>query len=135
MTQPRDPTPPGRERDREFIRRLAATYDPGPLSPEARVAFNRALEERLGRRQRARLWLPALGVAAAVLVAAWLASRDTAPVPGAPAGGTVTARAEGSADWEYEELYPTEFNDGAVREDGDFLPDEYRAIASLLDAS
>jgi hypothetical protein len=135
MTQPREPTPPSREREREFIRRLAASYDPGPLSPQARVAFNRTLEERLGRRPRARLWLRALGVAAAVLAAAWLASRDTAPVPGASPEGTVTARAEGSADWEYEALYPTELGEGAGREDGDFLPDEYRAIANLLDAS
>jgi hypothetical protein len=128
--------PPSEEQDREFARRVAASYDPGPLSPEARVAFNRRLDARLARRPRARLWLPALSVAAAALAAAWLASRDTPPLPGpAQPGGAVLARAEGSAAWEYEVLYPTELDDAGALEDGDFLPDEYLAIASLLDAS
>jgi ferric-dicitrate binding protein FerR (iron transport regulator) len=130
MTQP-----PKEEQERRLVERLAASWDPGPLAPGARVAFNQALAARLHRRRRARRWAPALALAgaAAALAAAWLIW-SSAPSFETPAGAQ-TARAGAYADWEYEVLYPTELDGAQTLDDSALLPDEYLALAGLLDAS
>ena len=75
MSLPSDERPKLAREDEGFVKRVAASYAPPPMTATERAAFDEALLGRIRRGQPERRWLVAAGlpaVAAAALAAVWL---------------------------------------------------------------
>ncbi len=103
--------------DRRWIAAVDEAYRPPPNSTAGREAFHERLEARLERRRalRLRALVPACAVAAAVAV--WLA------LPGEP------ERPVESAPVLYAFVDPSL----SAEDTGDYLPEDYQALAALLE--
>ncbi|MDJ0850856.1 MAG: hypothetical protein QNK04_20995 [Myxococcota bacterium] len=124
--------------DARFVERLAASYEPEPLTADERVAFTAALEARLEQRRRATRLLPALAGAMAVAVAAWLVVPRASDSP-APPGSVETLAAApdfeaelGAGQWGLELLGSDTLLEDEEETAGDPLPEDYLAIASVF---
>jgi hypothetical protein len=131
MNAPHDDRPGLSRDEREFVERLAEGYAPPALTAARRNAFDRELERRLARPRRwlAAAWLPA--AAAAALAVAWLAGgrpEATGPRPSPER----TAPILSERDWE-SEIFWGDAAGGAQLDERELLPEEYLAIASVLD--
>jgi hypothetical protein len=109
--------------DEAFAERLAAHYAPPPWTSAERVGFDEALRARVERPQRSEFALPAV-VTAAIAALIW-ASFSLRPVGGEsnPAVPSV---------WENELFLSSDVSPLDDRDDGEALPDDYLAIASLF---
>lgn len=103
--------------DRRLIEAIDRAFRPEPMSPARRAAFRTALDTRLERRSRGRWLAPGAAATAAAALALWIARPEDA-VP-------VQAHASGS------ELYA--FIDPEVPEYTRYLPDDYQALALMID--
>jgi hypothetical protein len=134
---------PGTE-DRRLVDWIDRNYDPGPMGPSERAAFDRALEARLERR-RGPLLLGLVGAAATctVAIALWLftplpdQSEETAP-PLAAAVEEVTRPGEDRYPALYALLYSGLYGDTSeLDETGrlptESLPEDYRLLASAFE--
>lgn len=102
--------------DRVFVDRLASHFVPPPLTPNQRAAFDMVLEERLEKRRRRSVFVPAFATlaAAAAVVVLTLTGRlglsPTNPPTGGNAPVTLATPAMPSADegeidqWAYDLL-------------------------------
>jgi hypothetical protein len=127
--------------EKTVIDRLATHYAPTPMTSARRVAFDRALAERITRRTRVSVLRPVAVVAtawAAVLI--WLTAYHGPHSPNGgerPATGVVAregaAQPAGEANLLTYAYYSAEFYDdeGEGEEEG-FLPDEYEALVSAF---
>jgi len=134
MTANRDERTPLRAKDEEFIERLAARFEPAPLSPARRAAFDAALAERIASRRRSRLLAPALAAAAAAVAVAWfIVPADFDPAAtGRGAGDDIAAEASAAAHWERELFDPSSLFEDDDVDDLEQLPDDYAAIADAF---
>lgn len=126
-----------------FIAQVAAHYTPPPLTPARRVAFDRALAERIARRRQAAFRRSAVSITAVCCAAVllWVAARSSepvAPTAGKPGESVVIEEAERlAADettllllaYESAELSDADGDGG----EEDFLPPEYTGLAAALD--
>ena len=108
--------------ERLFVERLARHYSPPESTPARRAAFDEALRQRLEVPRRGRGLVPAwVGVGAALLLAVGFWTLSEAPrvelVDGA---------------WEYELLLSSDVSPSEDSDEGDYLPDDYLAIASVF---
>jgi hypothetical protein len=107
--------------DRRWVEAVGDAFRPEPLEAQRASAFQRRLVERIERRRRVvRIAAPALALAAAVLVL-WFSVAE----PPAQANGGETL------------LYAFADPDGIAAdlvEPDDYLPEDYRALASLLES-
>jgi hypothetical protein len=111
--------------DEAFVRRIAESYAPAPLTPNRRAAFDAELELRLARdRWRLAPW------AAAVLVAGTAALLVITRLPATPQPSTIAADA---ADTEADEEFVLALAGGSSDDFDRSLPTDYQAIASLLE--
>lgn len=118
--------------DRELVERLAAAFQPAPLSATEGAAFDAALAERIGRRRARRRWvglgwLPA--AAAAALVGVWLVTGDGATPPVAP---EIRSELFPAQAWEEEVLLLDASFESEAEADLQVLPEEYLAIAGAM---
>jgi hypothetical protein len=121
--------------DQEFIERMAASFEPAPMNPARRVAFDEALRARLERPRRRRILVPAFAAAAVTAAVVFLVlSGRFEPFPTDAGGekGVVVAEAETAAQWEYELVYLDELARIEERDDSELLPDDYLAISSVF---
>jgi hypothetical protein len=109
------------DRDAELVRRIAENYRPTQPSPAERVAFRAALDVRIRRRARGRLWIA--GAATAAVAAVLVLVRGSLPV-GAPKA-PVTPVAAIDAD---ETLLAL----ALPASEAQTLPADYQAIEDLL---
>lgn len=105
------------DEDRNWIAAVDEAYRPPAMNAAQRVAFHERLEARLRSRRTLRAaWLvPAL--AGATALAVWLALPET-PQP---------------TDIEEPALYAFIDPSVATEEQGEYLPDDYVALAALLE--
>jgi hypothetical protein len=108
--------------DRRFIDVLRQAYAPSALTPARRGALRQRVEERLERRWRPWVFVPVLGSAVAVAVAAWLALVPPGPPPST----------EETASFAWEETLFLASDPFEVESDVDFVPDDYEAIAAYF---
>ncbi|MEN8183257.1 MAG: hypothetical protein ABFS46_12065 [Myxococcota bacterium] len=113
----------GRGRDeRLFVERVARHYAPPESTPARRAAFDEALRQRLEAPRRGRGLAPALvGVGAALLLAVGVWTASEAPR---------VEVADGA--WEVELLLSSDVSPSEDSDEGDYLPDDYLAIASVF---
>lgn len=124
-----------------FIARVAAHYTPPPLTPAQRIAFDRALAERIARRRQIAFRRSLAGLTAATCGAAllWIATHSFDPVaPMQPRESVVIEGVEGLAADETMLLVLADDSVELSGDDGnggeeDFLPPEYTALAAALD--
>lgn len=110
--------------DRRLIDAIDSTFRPGPMSPTQRVEFRATLDARIARRTHRWVgWVPALASAAALSL--WLVR----PVATPPSQTSLTSLTGAEL---YAFVEPDAGID-AVRESGSYLPDDYRALASLYE--
>ncbi len=112
------------ERDEaEFAKRLAAHYRPQPWTPAERAQFDAELRARIERPPRRGFPLPALA-ALAVALLAWIGF------------GLLPDRNGSSPDvasvWESELFLSSDVSPLDDRDEGEGLPEDYLAIASLF---
>lgn len=112
--------------ERRLVDTIARTYAPEPRSPMQRARFRHAIEDRLDRSR----WSPwslrpalgAAGIALAIALALGLPVRESREmVPGS------------LADGQGEFLMTLALDDSELNGLGDMLPEDYAAIAELLD--
>lgn len=141
MISPNEQYPRLDSEEKEFVERLATHYAPTPMTPAERIAFDEALDTRLRRRQRTRVFVPALAAVAVAGVLFWLAfARSIDPIapqerarPGVVVADPAAADAqEEETRWAYDLFYPSELADADDIEDDVILPDEYLAIDAVL---
>ena len=134
MTGPCDERPPLDRAEEQFVARLAAHYEPKPMTPARRVAWEAALWARLQRPQRRMRLAPALITVAVAVVVAWLTwPRLFMPVPSGRGDPHLSvAGAPNLGQWAYDLLYPRELTDAAERDESAILPDDYRMIAQVF---
>lgn len=117
--------------EERFVRRVADVYQSPPLSPARRVAFGRALEERVARAQRRRggpaLVAGAVVAASALLLFAVMRSPEGEPAPRVALGETAGAGATATP----EEAILALATESVADRDAS-LPDDYAAIESLF---
>ena len=119
----RDERPRIDQEDKGFADRLAAHYAPRPWTSTERVGFDEALRARIERPQRRGLAVPALA-AVAVAALVWVSfSLRPAGEESAPAVASV---------WENELFLSSDVSPLDDRDDGEGLPEDYLAIASLF---
>ncbi len=107
--------------DRSLVAAIDAAFRPAPMRATRRAELRADLHARLDRGSRAWRWLaPALAGAAAL--ALWLVRPVSVPVPAASRAGSEL----------YAFIEPDAAPD-AVGEAGIYLPDDYRAIAALIE--
>ena len=123
MNAPHDERPRLDREAEDFVRRIADAWAPAEMSGAERARFDARLAERLERSRARRVaWWTVAGAAGAagVLLALW------SPPSGPPAR---TAEATGDAEVILALARGTESVDEADAR----LPDDYQAIAALLD--
>ncbi|MCS6925329.1 MAG: hypothetical protein NZ578_05440 [Candidatus Binatia bacterium] len=129
-----------RDEAEAFIAWVAAHYTPPSLTSAQRVAFDRALAERIARRGQTTLHRSVVGIAAVscATVLLWVAARSfdpIAPTAEQPRESVVEEVDRSAANeaallvlaYDSAELYS---DDG---EEENFLPPEYAALAAALD--
>ncbi len=111
------------QRDGEFVDRLEAHYPPRPWTPAERAQFDAELRARIERPPRRGFPLPALA-ALAVALLAWIGF------------GLLPDRNGSSPDvasvWESELFLSSDVSPLDDRDEGEGLPEDYLAIASLF---
>lgn len=112
-----------------FVARVAKAYAPPTATPADAARFEAALASRLARRARPPLAAWLVPAALALVAALLLTTRDRA---GAPAPALVSTPV-GDAAAESEEDALLGLVAGEVRIGSDALPEDYQAIASLVD--
>jgi hypothetical protein len=130
-----DSEPEVTAKDRRLIDAIARTFRPDPVDPARRAAFRREIEERLERPDgRAWEWAIALATTSVAAVFFWL---WFASVPQGPPAETAATEERAPAAGEDQDLYAftDPDDDGDAAEPEDYLPDEYLALASYLDAA
>jgi len=124
--------------EKDFVDRLAIHYAPTPMTPAQRIAFDRALEERINRRAPVSFLRPVPVVAtvcAALLILLTVPYLPTPSPNGMTQPGTVGPAREGATSPEGEATllayayYSEEFYGEESEGEEDFLPDEYEALA------
>jgi hypothetical protein len=119
----RDERPRIDQEDKAFADRLAAHYAPPPWTSAERVGFDEALRARIERPQRRGFAVPALAaVAVAALVWVSFSIRPAGDEPNSVAPSV----------WESELFLSSDVSPLDDRDDGEGLPDDYLAIASLF---
>jgi len=111
------------QQEADFVDGLAAHYAPPPWTPAQRARFDEALQARLERPRRRRFLVPALAVAAAAALVWFSFSPGREVDPSRP----VVASA-----WESELFLSSDVSPLDDRDEGEALPDDYLAIASLF---
>jgi hypothetical protein len=114
-----------RDPDRRFAERLAKHYRPEPLDRAQRARFDAALRERIERRRRGPVWIPALTGAAAALTLAWWIWPAATPPTDSEVGVARVAMA--TSDWGVDVLMADP--DETLAAEEAYLPDEYVALA------
>jgi len=108
--------------DRGWVEAVGAAFRPEPMDARRASAFSRALDARIAQRRRiVQVTTPALALAAGAL-ALWF---SVAEPPTVEANGSETL------------LYAFADPDGVAAdlvEPDDYLPEDYRALASLLES-
>jgi len=129
MNSPRDERSPLEGAEREFVDSLAADYAPPPMSAAERVAFDEAIRSRLERPRRRPVLIPAIGAAAAAALIGLVLSDSTGPIrlAGEKDSGAVVA-----SSWEDELFLSSELSASEDRDEGESLPEDYLAIASVF---
>ena len=115
--------PPLDQADKDFVDRLAAHYRPPPLTSAKRVSFDEALRARIERSQRRGFFVPALATAAVVALVWVTFSLRLGGEESNPAVASV---------WENELFLSSDVSPLDDHDDGEALPDDYLAIASLF---
>jgi hypothetical protein len=114
--------------DRRFAEHLAEHYRPEPLDRTQRARFDAALRERIERRRRGPVWIPALTGAAAALILAWsIWPAATPPTDSEVDVGPVASEGMAASDWEIDVLLGDP--DETLAAEEAYLPDEYVALA------
>jgi hypothetical protein len=109
--------------EKSFVDQLASLYAPRPWTSEQRARFDARLRARIQRPQRRSWMVPALAaVAAAALV--WIR------LSGGPGGAESDPGV--ASGWESELFLSNDVSPLEDRDDGEALPDDYLAIASLF---
>ena len=109
--------------ERAFVDGLATHYAPPPWSSAQRARFDEALQARLERPRRRGVLLPALaGAAVAALI--WIHFSSGPEVD--------PARPLVASAWESELFLSSDLSPLDDRDEGEALPDDYLAIASLF---
>ena len=111
------------EQEETFVNGLAAHYTPQPWTSAQRARFDEALQARLERPRRRGFLVPALASAAAAALIWFSFSSDREVDPSKP----VVASA-----WENELFLSSDVSPLDDRDEGEVLPDDYLAIASLF---
>ena len=107
-----------------FVRRVAEVYAPPAPTPARRAAFDAALATRIARdRWRFAPWIAAVATAGA---AALLLFVHLPGLPGQHVGTT-------TADDDDDDAFVLALAGGSTNDFDSALPDDYRAISSLLD--
>jgi len=111
--------------EHELIELIGAALLPAPADARGAARFARELEQRIERRRRVRsLALPAAALATAALAALLWSKTVGAPEPGIEGATLLQAFADphpgDATEWQ---------------ENDDYLPDDYRALASLMETS
>jgi hypothetical protein len=111
--------------DRRFAELLAEQYRPEPLGRAQCARFDAALRERIERRRREPVWIPALtGAAAALILAWWIWPAATPPTD---SEADVDPVAMAASDWEVD-VFLGDPDETLAAEEA-YLPDEYVALA------
>jgi hypothetical protein len=124
MTPTHDNRPKLSREDQEFVERVAANFEPAPMAPARRVAFDEALRARLERPRRRRILAPAFATLAVTAAVVFLVLSGRL--------GAIVAEADTAAQWEYELVYLDELVRIEERDDSELLPDDYLAISSVF---
>jgi hypothetical protein len=127
---------------KKFVDRVANIYTPTPLTPAKRVAFDRALEERLARRIHAPFFRPAAIVATACAVLLmWLilphrdtnfSNKEQEPKTVAVTEEEVATPAGEATLLSYAYYNSELYGDESDGEEDTFLPDEYEALVTAF---
>jgi hypothetical protein len=133
MSSTSDERPKLTAEDEDFVKGVAASYAPPPMTPAGRAAFDEALLGRIRRGGSARRRLVVAGLpaaAAAALAAVWLlfpspGSEQLAPLE--QTGPALSARA-----WEEELFLESGLFEAEQPDDSELLPEEYLAIAGVF---
>lgn len=123
MNAPHDERPRLDREAEDFVRRTADAWTPAEMSAAERARFDAGLAERLERgRARRVAWWAAVGAVGAVgvLLALW-----------SPSGGPPVRTAEATGDAEV--ILALARGTESAEEADARLPDDYQAIAALLD--
>jgi len=119
----------GTEAGAAFAARIAEEFAPAPLTDGQRRAFDGALRERIERGRKPLRWAPALALASAAALAAFVAISWSRIPTGEDAVARSPEEAIAAAEWE-SELFDTD--SFRLEDDLDDLPPEYAAIGGLL---
>jgi hypothetical protein len=128
-------TSPGDERARlegaegDFVERLAAAYEPPPMTAGERAAFDEGVRARLERPRLRRPLVPAIAAAAAVALL-WLAISDSIGPRGVP--GEEEVEAVVASSWEDELFLSSDLSASQDRDESEALPRDYLAIAGAF---
>lgn len=131
MRQQRDhddrPAPRGTA-DARFVAHLAERYAPPEPTAAERARFRAGLDEKLQRRSRRAAWPWIVPAAAALAAVLFIAPR---PWPQTTTSPPATSHDDALALSEEDTLLALVTNDDAGADDA--LPEEYQAIASLME--
>jgi hypothetical protein len=133
MSSPSDERPKLAREDEGFVKRVAESYAPPPMTAAERAAFDETLLERIQRSHPTRRWLTLAGVPAAVgaaLAAAWLFFLSPGTEGLAPSEGMAPALS--ARAWEEELFLNGGLFEAERADESELLPEEYLAIASVL---
>jgi hypothetical protein len=133
MSSPSDDRPKLAREDEGFVKRVAESYAPPPMTAAERAAFDETLLERIQRSHPTRRWLTLAGVPAAVgaaLAAAWLFFLSPETEGLAPSEGMVPALS--ARAWEEELFLDDASLDAEQTDESELLPEEYVALASFF---
>lgn len=116
------------ELDRHFAERVSEHYRPKPLEPAQRARLDAELRDRIHRRRRAPIWVPAVvgaGAAAALALAWWASPVADTLLPSQRTPAEIAWSAE-NTDWETDVLL---VDANVVLLEEAYLPGDYEAIA------
>ena len=124
--------------DASLVEQISELTRAPEMTPARRVAFHRALDEKLAERSTRFAW-PAVGalVAASAAVLLWIRLepgpmlQEAAPSRSEPAVAAIEKPSEPAADAVEALLYLTSDDAAEQREDGS-LPEDYAAIESIF---
>lgn len=140
MTSFNDQQPCLDREEKELVERIDKQYAPMPMTPAEQAAFDEALEVRLRRRRRTRVFVPAFAAVAVVGMMLWITfSRPI--VPNVQQGGwergvvadsrTPDAQME-ETRWAHEVFFPNGMGEVDDNDEGEIFPDEYLAIEGMF---